>query len=106
MGTKSTSHWGWAQFDITNQFVLEAVRGGMITLLIFIIIVYLSVKIPCILSLGSVTFEVRWVSWGICVTTLAQFVTFWGVSYFGQINILLYFFFALVGFTLDESTSA
>jgi len=105
LGTKSTSHWGWSQFDITNQFVLEGVRGGIITLLIFIIIIYFAVKIPCNLSLGPVTHEVKWVSWGICVTMLGQFVTFWGVAYFGQINMLLYFFFALVGFTFNESNS-
>jgi hypothetical protein len=104
LGTKSTAHWGAGLTDITNQFVLEAVRGGILTLVIFIMVVYCAVKIPGKFSLGPVTPEAQWMSWGICVAMLGHFVTFWGVSYFGQINMLLYFTFALVGFTLEQST--
>lgn len=104
LGTMSTGHWGHGQQDLTNQFVLEGVRGGMITLIIFIVLVYSAVKIPGKLSLDNVTPEVKWMSWGICVAMLGHFVTFWGVSYFGQINMLLYFTFALVGFALEKST--
>lgn len=103
LGTKDTVHWGRGMGDITNQFVLEGVRGGMITLLIFIVIVYCAVKIPGKLSLSGVTSEVQWVSWGICVAMLGHLVTFWAVSYFGQINMLLYFTFALIGFSLEKS---
>ncbi|MDX9834743.1 MAG: hypothetical protein RBT36_05935, partial [Desulfobulbus sp.] len=31
LGTKSTAHWGYGQTDLTNQFVLEGVRGGVVT---------------------------------------------------------------------------
>jgi hypothetical protein len=102
VGTKSTAHWGHAQNDITNQFVLEGVRGGIVTLLLFVLVIYYSIKIPGKFSLGTVKPEVRWISWGLCVAMLGHFVTFWGVSYFGQINMLLYFMFALVGFVLER----
>lgn len=104
LGTKSTAHWGHAQQDLTNQFVMEGVRGGMITLLIFMVVIYCAVKIPGKLSLQCVNPEIKWMSWGICVAMLTHFVTFWGVSYFGQINMLLYFTLALVGFSLEQST--
>jgi hypothetical protein len=103
LGTTSTSHWGYGQEDITNQFVMEGVRGGMITLMLFIMIIYRAVKIPGNFSLGNITPEVKWMSWGLCVAMLGHFTTFWGVSYFGQINMLLYFSFVLVGFTLEQS---
>jgi len=104
LGTKSTAHWGAGLTDITNQFVLEGVRGGLVTLVVFIMTLYCAVKIPGKFSLGRVTPEAQWMSWGICVSMLGHFVTFWGVSYFGQINMLLSFTFALVGFTLEQST--
>jgi len=104
LGTRSTAHWGHAQSDLTNQFVLEGIRGGVVTLLIFSILVYCSVKIPGRFCIGTLPPEVKWLSWGICVAMLGHFVTFWGVSYFGQINMLLYLTFAFVGFTLEQST--
>lgn len=102
-GTKSTSHWGFGQSDLTNQFVLEGIRGGIVTFLIFSSIVFCAVRIPGKLSLNSNSPEVKWMSWGICVAMLSHFVTFWGVSYFGQINMLLYFMFAIVGFCLEKN---
>jgi hypothetical protein len=103
MGTMNTGKWGLGLNDITNQFVLEGVRGGLITLLVFIILIYFSIKIPGRYSLDNASPEIRWISWSICVTMLGHFVTFWGVSYFGQLNMLLYFTFALVGFTLEKN---
>lgn len=103
LGTKSTAHWGHAQSDLTNQFVLEGVRGGFITLIIFILVIYKAIQIPGRYSLQETNQEVKWLSWGICVAMLGHFITFWGVSYFGQINMLLYMTFAFVGFTLEKS---
>jgi hypothetical protein len=105
LGTKSTAHWGHAQTDLTNQFVLEGVRGGMITLMLFIMLIYNAVKISGKYSLNSVIPQTQWISWGICVAILGHFVTFWGVSYFGQINMLLYFAFSLVGFIQEQSSN-
>jgi hypothetical protein len=38
LGTNSTAHWGWFLFDVTNQFVKEGVRGGILGLLTFILV--------------------------------------------------------------------
>ncbi len=35
VGTRSTAHWFWGAQDITNQYILEAVRGGLVTLICF-----------------------------------------------------------------------
>ncbi|MCA9000836.1 MAG: hypothetical protein KDB61_02855 [Planctomycetes bacterium] len=35
VGVKSTAHWGHAMGDVTNQFVLEGVRGGVLGLIFF-----------------------------------------------------------------------
>lgn len=104
LGLSDTTHWGQGMTDITNQFVLEAVRGGMVTLLFFIAIMYRAVKIPGKLSVDSTSIEVKWISWAICIAMLGHFITFWSVSYMGQINLLLYFSLALVGFCLEKSS--
>jgi hypothetical protein len=103
IGTADTAHWGWGLQDLTNQFVLEGVRGGALTLIIFILLIYRAVKIPGALSLAQLPPDAKWMSWGICVSMLGHFVTFWGVSYFGQMNMILYFTFALVGFAMEKS---
>lgn len=36
IGTKGTAHWGYYLFDLTNQYVVEGVRGGIMTLVLFL----------------------------------------------------------------------
>jgi hypothetical protein len=103
IGTRDTAHWGRGLNDITNQFVLEAVRGGFITLVLFTIIIYNAIKIPGRLSLSETDSEKVWILWAICVAMLGHFFTFWGVSFFGQINMLLYLTFTFVAFSLENS---
>lgn len=106
LGTKSTSHWGYGLVDVTNQFVLEGVRGGFVTLFLFVLITYMAIKITGNLSLQDNAQEEKWFAWGLCVTMLGHMVTFWGVSYFGQINALLYITFAIVSFALEKSLAS
>lgn len=98
LGTKSTAHWGWGLQDITNQYVLEGVRGGLATLIIFVLLLIYAVKIPGSYSLRNIANDKKWLSWGICVSVLGHCISFTGVSYFGQITMLLYLTFAIVGF--------
>ena len=102
LGVKSTAHWGMGLGDVTNQYVLEAVRGGFLTMAIFIIIVYMAIKISGKYSLLSKDKSVRWLCWGICVSLLGHVTSFWGVSYFGQIIVQLYLIFAIVGFIFEQ----
>jgi len=105
IGTKSTAAWDPALWDITNQYVLEAVRGGFITLFLFIVILYKAVKITGKYSLLEKDIGKKFMSWGVCVTLLGHVITFWGVSYFGQILMLLNMTFAIVGFIHEKTTT-
>ena len=107
-GTQSTAHWFWGGQDIVNQFVYFGVRGGAITLFLFLIIVFLVVKHL------SKRFEVyqrknmpeRWMIWAFIVSICSTLITFIGVSYFAQLEIQLYFIvfgaMALVRNTANE----
>src|SRR5690606_32613661 len=44
VGTKSTAHWGHQMFDVTNQYLLEGVRGGFVAMLLFLIVLLLAFR--------------------------------------------------------------
>ncbi len=97
LGTKSTAHWFWGGQDVTNQFVIEAIRGGLATLVLFV------------LTIGLAFFAVgrTWraagkqrpmviLAWALGVSLFVHTVNFIGVSYFGQITFLWYLHLALI----------
>ncbi len=97
LGVLSTAHWGWGLFDVTNQYVLEAVRGGIWTLVLFIIII--------ILAFGAVGRMWRMVdcepakvalAWALGVSLFIHCMTFFAVSYFGQIIMVWYMLLAMI----------
>lgn len=98
LGCRDVADWGVYAGDITNQYVLEGVRGGLITLVMFVIVIIKAVQTLGSCSLKAPTQARRIVCWGFCVSILGHSVAFWGVSYFGQIMMLMYLTFAVTGF--------
>jgi len=105
LGCRSTAHWGWGLGDITNQYILEGVRGGIITLILFIVLLVMAVRTVGSYSLRHIPATQQWMSWGICVSVLGHCISFFGVSYFGQIMMLLYLTLAIVSKVYEMSTS-
>lgn len=112
LGTVSTSHWGYGLFDVTNQFVLEGVRGG-VWALVAIFAVF-------ILSFAAVGREIRRIAlhrwqvmrtpssgltkrlaadeylvYGIGATMGAQMAIFLAVSYFAETITIWQFFMGI-----------
>ncbi len=96
LGTRSTAHWGWGLQDITNQYVLEGVRGGFLRLALFIAIIAL-----CFRAVGRAWRVFKpyspdfMMAWAVGVSLAVHCVSFIGVSYFGQITMLWYFTLAM-----------
>lgn len=96
IGTQSTAHWGLGLQDVTNQYVLEGVRGGALRLALFILIVTLAFR-----SVGRSLRRTRSMpreqalSWGIGVAMLGHSFMFLATSYFGQIVILWFLTLAM-----------
>ncbi len=97
LGVKSTSHWGTGLDDITNEYILQGVHGGLITFIFFIVLLIYAIRIIYRYSLYGLSEEYRWLSWCICVSILAHSISFLGVSYFGQIMIVWYMSLAIAG---------
>jgi hypothetical protein len=92
VGARETYSWGVWGGDITNQFILEGVRGGLITMILFIAIVVL-----CFSRVGHLLRESRFESkrsrlflWAIGATLFSHVISFMNVSYFDQ-NVVNWF---------------
>ena len=99
VGTKSTSHWWeWGSNDVTNQYVLEGVTGGLLTLVLFIMSIVFAFR-----SIGRFEEQVgsshtkRAMAWALGVSLFIHCVIFIGVSYFGQSMMLWYLMLAMIG---------
>jgi len=98
LGIRDTGHWGYGLEDITNQFILEGVRGGFVTLVLFCAILYVGARALVRLSLRSRDKHESYLAWCVFVTVIAHVISFIGVSYFGQITMIWYLLLASIGF--------
>jgi hypothetical protein len=102
LGCRSTAHWGRGLTDITNQYILEGVRGGFVTLALFLVMIYMALRTLLSLSLQHQEHKQQFLIWCLLVTILGHCVSFFGVSYFGQIMMWWYMTLAAVSFLYDD----
>ncbi len=97
VGTKSTAHWFWGGQDVTNQYILEGVRGGFLTLALFVATIWI-----CFRYVGR-----SWraagrdrptviLSWALGVALWVHCTNFIAVSYFGQGTFIWYLHLAMI----------
>jgi len=109
VGTRDTSGWEYRfdrphQLDITNQFILEGVTGGAITLVLFTVLLVIAFRTLAKYYQQSHVQEQLWICWGLFVALLGHCVAFFGISYFGQIYVLWYLMLGITGFIAQENT--
>lgn len=100
VGVKNIDSWNVFGNDITNQYVLEAIRGGIFTLLAFIyviIIAYITVIRETEIRKKNGNESEALLMWSLGASLTVHVVNFIGVSYFGQIIILQYLILAMIG---------
>jgi len=102
LGCRSTAHWGWGLTDITNQYILEGVRGGFVTLVLFLVMMYMALRTLLRLSLQHQEHKQQFLIWCFLVIILGHCVAFFGVSYFGQIMMWWYMTLAAVSFLYED----
>jgi hypothetical protein len=95
---QTVASWGVYAGDITNQYILEGITGGFVTMCLFIAIIVIAFR-----EVGRLwRFQARnpyrcALSWALGVSLFVHCVNFIGVSYFGQIHILWYLLLAMIG---------
>jgi hypothetical protein len=102
LGCRSTAHWGWGLTDLTNQYVIEGVRGGFVTLALFLVMIYMALRILLRLSIQHQEHKQQFLAWCLFVAIIGHCVAFLGVSYFGQIMMWWYMTLAAVSFLYDD----
>jgi hypothetical protein len=100
VGTQSTAHWGHYglnMWDVTNHYVQIAVNGGLITLIIFLIIIvlcYRTIGIAVLVNQERKNESLFY--WALGASLLAHSASFMGVSYFDQIILPWYMFIGII----------
>lgn len=98
LGTKSTAHWFWGAQDVANQYILEGVRGGFLSLSLFIVVIICAFQGVGVMWRQQTYNPYRVaLSWALGVSLFVHSMNFIGVSYFGQIHIIWYLLLAMIG---------
>lgn len=97
IGTTAAGTWGWDIWDSSNQFVQEAESGGLITFILFIMIISRSFrKIGTARQLVQDDPQQERFMWYLSVTLFTTCVCFFGVSFFDHTKIMWFAFLAIV----------
>lgn len=105
IGTTYTAHWmegaplpNLAMIDITNQYILEGVYGGLPRMILFIIIIVL-----CFRGIGlgmkainDQTPHTKFILWSLGATLFAHTVSFISVAYFDQMVVFWFMLIAMI----------
>ena len=89
VGTLSTRHWGWGLQDVTNQYILEGVRGGIWATLALVASIILALR-ACGFWLRRLPAGSRehLLVYAVGVCVFVQAAVFMAVSYFGQSTMI------------------
>jgi hypothetical protein len=93
------AQWGVWAGDITNQYISEAVTGGLISLVLFVSVIIIAFS-SFGLAMRAVRAESRKLHlllWATGSTLFAHVITFLGVSYFDQNIVNWYLVLAMAG---------
>lgn len=100
IGTKSPGEWGDGLSDVTNQYLVEGVNGGLLTMVLFVAIITL-----CFRGVGRAirAFEmedklrqVQLCLWGMGAALFTHVTTFLSVSYFDQNFVMWYLLLGMI----------
>ncbi len=98
LGVRSSAGWGHQLHDITNQYLLEGMRGGLITLLAFIAILICAFGgLGRLRQLEEGDRTRRFQVWILGSGLFAHVVTFFSLSYFAQMIFAWFLTLAIIG---------
>ena len=115
VGTAYTAHWfpyGLPtypnQTDITNQFILQGIDGGLLTMMLFLVILIL-----CFKKVGNSVKEEegqlpesKMMIWSMGACLFVMVVSFMGVTYFDQMIVVWYLLISMISLIAKDSTQA
>ena len=108
LGTGNYQEWWEHGFGaVTNQYVLEAVQGGLVTLVLFLAIIVCAFQgVGRIIRSAAGERFSRYASWAVGASLLVHCAAFIGVAYFGQVYVVWYMGLSIIGSMLPEPKDA
>ena len=115
VGTPRTVHWGGQppapgdpnNIDLTNQYITLAVKGGALTLMLFVAILWTCYKrlgYAFRVRRGCINSETEWLAWCTGVALFAHCVSFFSIAYFDQsIFYFLWLLSAIAAGTMERA---
>lgn len=98
--------WGVFGGDVTNQYILEGLRGGFVTICLFVTIIIIAFRdVGRLWRLHIRNKYYLALSWALGVSLFVHCTMFIGVSYFGQIFLIWYLLLAAIGSLTPKATA-
>ncbi len=114
LGTSYTAHWmpfnvlpaDPRSADITNWYVKQGVEGGIITLILFLLVIILCFRVIARTISVTDSRSTSITAWALGATLFAHATSFFSVSYFDQIVVFWYLPLAMISVLQHECESA
>jgi hypothetical protein len=104
LGFKDYNNWGWDMWDLSNQFVAYGVNGGLVTFALFVALLCLAFAgVGRARKLVVYNRGEGWFFWCIGAALFAHLVAFFGVSYFDQMQFVLYSLLAIISVAVSRT---
>jgi hypothetical protein len=99
LGIKDSGVWDPMLADVTNQYLAEGFRGGLVTMLLFILIIVL-----CFRAVGTVvsrsaeieSFSTRFTIWTFGASLFGHVLGYLSISYFDQNAVMWFLLLAMI----------
>jgi len=108
VGTKSTLSWAdedQGLFDVTNQYLIEGAEGGLLTLVLFIMIIvrgFQGIGGSVRATKGGENSRLPFALWAMGAALLSHTVNYMSVSYFDQNIVYWYLLLAMIATVTDQ----
>lgn len=107
LGFKNYNDWGWDMWDLSNQYVAYALSGGLVTLVLFIMVISLSFgRLGKARKLAEGEPKEEWFLWCLCAALFSHVVAQFGVGYWDQIQFAWYALLAIICSAISKDISS
>jgi hypothetical protein len=97
LGTDTPGAWGEGLDDVTNQYLFEGVKAGVLGMVAFIVVLRVAFKQVGVAWRCAAAKPEMLLSWAIGVSLFVHATAFLAVAYFGQIHLVLMMTIAMAG---------
>lgn len=96
VGTADNDTWGFFTWDLCNQFVAEAVQGGLATLILFLVLIVRSFQRIGVGRSMTRSKTQEFLLWTVGCIICGHLGSFFGISYFDQMKYWWYVTLAMI----------